>query len=187
MLDEWYVRACRTWNKVLDESVRRDPDKILFIQGDRTLSYGEFHRRVTDLAKGLLTLSVPNDAVAAIWMTNSIEWTICQFAIYRIGAKLLPLSSYYRQSELEYALKQGCVDTLIMSDQFIGKIDALGTLEGVLPELRTAAKGDLPFKALPHLRSIVVVDEQAELTCRHRYAELMASGAGKSRSRAAAA
>ena len=180
MLDEWYVRACRTWNKVLDESVRRDPDKILFIQGDRTLSYGEFHRRVTDLAKGLLTLGVPNDAVAAIWMTNSIEWTICQFAIYRIGAKLLPLSSYYRQSELEYALKQGCVDTLIMSDQFIGKIDALGTLEGVLPELRTAAKGDLPFKALPHLRSIVVVDEQAELTCRHRYAELMASGAGES-------
>ncbi len=176
MIDEWYVDACRTWNSVLEDNAARYPDKVLFVFKGRSLTFGEFHTLVADFAKGLLNLGVRKNDVVGIWMTNSLEWVVCQFAIYKTGAMLLPLYSYYRKTELEYALKQAGVDVLIMSDRFLGKIDALAIFTELVPEVRTQAKTQLFCPAFPSLRSVIVVQEETDLPGRYSYGEILASG-----------
>lgn len=176
MKDEWYVDACRTWNRVLEDNAARYPDKVLFVFKGRSLTFGEFHTLAADFAKGLLNLGVRKNDVVGIWMTNSLEWVVCQFAIYKTGAMLLPLYSYYRKTELEYALKQAGVDVLIMSDRFLGKIDALAIFTELVPEVRTQVKTQLFCPAFPGLRAVIVVQEETDLPGRYRYGEILASG-----------
>ena len=177
MIDPWYPQSCRTWNRVLDDSARQHGGRDFLVCGAERVTFKDFRQRVLDLAKGLLHLGVGQGDVVALWMTNRIEWAVCQFATYRVGAMLLPLYSYYRRSELEYALNQAGAHTLIMADTFIGRIDALAILEEAAPDLARQERGHLALQAFPSLRSIVVVGESRALACRHRYEDLMAEGA----------
>jgi len=176
MIDQWYVDACKTWNQAFHGATSRHAEKTFLVHGDRSLTYAEFAAEVTKFANGLLTLGVAKGDVVAIWMTNRIEWVIAQFAIYRTGAILLPLYSYYRKSELDYALEQAGISTLIVADQFLGKIDALGVLLEVLPELRTAKKGVFSSKRFPALRNLIVHDPVENLPGRHRFQDVISIG-----------
>lgn len=174
---QWYVDALTTWADVLDQQVERHGDRTLFVFNDRKFTYAEFGAAVDRFAKGLMTLGVQKNDVVAIWMTNSVDWVVCQFATYKVGAVLLPLYSYYRQSELEYALKQGEVTTLIMADRFLGKIDALSIAAETIPEMRTADKDEFRSERFPALRRIILVGEGETLPSRHRFEEVGAHGA----------
>lgn len=176
MIDPWYVDACQTWNRVLDTSARRHADKEFLVCGSQRITFTEFRRRTLDFAKGLMHLGVARGDVVGIWMTNSIDWAICQYAIYRVGALLLPLYSYYRGSELEYALRQAGVRTLIMSDAFVGKVDALGILLESIPALAQQPRDGLAVEAFPALRSVVVMAESRALPSRFSHAEVVALG-----------
>ncbi|HTV71233.1 MAG TPA: AMP-binding protein [Rhizobiaceae bacterium] len=178
-MEAWYSEALTTWGKVLDAQAERLGDKTLFIEGDRSLSYADFRARVDELAKGLIALGVKKGDVAAIWMTNNIDWVVCQFAIYKTGAQLLPLYSYYKQSELEYALRQGEIAWLVMADRFIGKIDALAIATDVIPELATARKDSFRSEAFPMLRAVISVREEKALASRYRVDEIVALGKAK--------
>jgi len=172
----WYIDALTTWCDVLDRQVERYGDRTLFTFNGRSMSYRAFGEAVDRFAKGLIDLGVKKGDVAAIWMTNSIDWVVCQFAIYKTGALLLPLYSYYRQSELEYALNQAGVSTLIMADRFLGKIDALAIAAETIPELRSANKDRFASAKFPKLKNIILVGEGEDLPSRHRFEDVSRRG-----------
>lgn len=176
MKDRWYVDALTTWSAVLDEQVAHRPDDVLFISDGRTMSYGAFGKAVNRFAKGLISLGVKKGDVVGIWMTNSIDWVVCQFAIYKTGAMLLPLYSYYRQSELDYALKQAGVSVLIMADRFLGKIDALAIVLETVPELTAGSRDSFESAAFPALRHVILVGAGANLPSRHAFDEIAERG-----------
>lgn len=172
----WYIDALTTWSDVLDCQAETHGDKTLLVFKDRTMIYRDFRSEVDRFAKGLMALGVKKGDVVGIWMTNSIDWVVCQFAVYKAGAVLLPLYSYYRGSELDYALKQAGVTTLIMADRFLGKIDALAIAEETIPEIATVAKADFASAAFPALRSIILVGDGKALASRYGYDEVAVLG-----------
>lgn len=176
MPESWYVQACRTWLQVLDEAVALHGDRELFVYKDRHVTYAEFDRLSSDLAKGLIEIGVKPKDVVAIWMTNSLDWVVCQFAIYKTGAILLPIYSYYREAELDHAIRQAGVKTLIMSDNFLGKIDAVGIFAGLVPEAETVAAAEFGSERFPTLESVIVVDETRPLPSRFHYDAVMEAG-----------
>ncbi len=173
---QWYIDALTTWSKVLDQQAKQHADETLFIFKDRQITYRDFHRAVNRFSKGLIKLGVNKDDVVGIWMTNSIDWVICQFAIYKAGAVLLPLYSYYRESELDYALNQAGVTTLIMADQFLGKIDALGIATQVISELATASKDEFSSARFPEAALGDFVGDGKDLPSRHLFDDVSAAG-----------
>lgn len=177
MKDQWYIDALTTWPVVLDRQVERHGDRTLFVFGDQSMSYRDFGASVDRFAKGLIDLGVRKGDVVAIWMTNSIDWVVCQFAAYKAGAMLLPLYSYYRQSELEYALKQAGVSTLIMADRFLGKVDALQIAAETVPELRTANRDGFASGTFPDLRRVILVGNGEALPSRFSFDEVCERGA----------
>lgn len=174
--DPWYVEALRTWNQVLDTQCELHADRTLFEFGEAEISYGEFRREVERFAKGLIHLGVKQNDVVGIWMTNSIDWAICQFAVYKTGAILLPLYSYYRETELSYALEQAGVRTLIMTDSFLGKIDALAIARQVIPEVDVSAGSKFASAGFPALREIIRVRPQFQLASCHDFEAVCADG-----------
>lgn len=177
MKDQWYIDALTTWASVLDRQVERHGDRTLFVFGERSTTYREFGAAVDRFAKGLIDLGVKKGDVVSIWMTNSIDWVVCQFAAYKAGAMLLPLYSYYRQSELEYALKQAGVSTLIMADRFLGKVDALQIASDTIPELRSASRDSFASEKFPDLKRVILVGEGEELPSRYSFDEAGERGA----------
>lgn len=177
MLQDWYEESLTTWPDLLDRQAVAHENRTFLAMDDKAVSYGAFRAEVDRVARGLLSLGVQKDDVVAIYMTNSIDWVICQFAIYKTGAILLPLYSYYRESELTYALTQAGVSALIMQDQFLGKVDALAIARTAIPELDSATASAFESAAIPSLRNVIRVGEGADLPSRHSLDDVIARGA----------
>lgn len=177
MLQDWYEESLTTWPDILDRQSETHENRVFLTMDGQTITYGAFRKQVDRVARGLLALGVRKGDVAAIYMTNSIDWVICQFAIYKTGAILLPLYSYYRESELSYALKQAEVSVLIMQDQFLGKVDALAIAKAAIPELDTAKADSFESSAAPSLRHVIRVGKGADLESRQSLDAVVAHGA----------
>jgi fatty-acyl-CoA synthase len=135
---------------------RRHGDRLaaVFTQSGERWSYHDLMRRVDRLAAGLLSIGVYKGDRVGIWSPNRPEWVLAQFATARIGAILVNINPSYQTGELEYALRQAGVSTLITAPQFRGS-DYLKKLRDIAPELADARPGHLRSEKLPLLRRIV--------------------------------
>src|SRR3972149_7241881 len=95
---------------------------------------GQLRHHVDSFARGLLEIGIRSGDSVGLWMTNCPEWVISQFAIYKIGARMVPINTRYCLSELEYVLNQSDCKVLIMNDIFLGKTNAMDMIEKVMPE-----------------------------------------------------
>ncbi|MFI5394289.1 MAG: AMP-binding protein [Candidatus Binatia bacterium] len=159
-LPEWYTATQRSWGTVLDEVAARWPEREAVVFGPQRISYRQLRERVDRFASGLLAHGVSKGARVALWMTNCPEWIVAQFAVYKIGAILVPVYTRFKKEETAYALAQSASNTLIFNDEFLDKIDALGMLRAICPELDEARPGDLQAGALPHLRNVVCLSRR---------------------------
>ena len=129
---------------------RRHGDRpaAVFCQGGERWSYDDLARRVDRLAAGLLAIGVYKGDRVGIWSPNRPEWVLAQFATARIGAILVNINPSYQTAELEYALRQAGVSTLITAPRFRDS-DYLAKLRELAPELAQARPGDLRATPLP--------------------------------------
>ncbi|WP_449325423.1 AMP-binding protein [Sphingosinicella xenopeptidilytica] len=153
---------------MLAEAAARDPDGEALVvrhQGVR-LTWAELKRRSEAVACGLLDAGVrPGDRVG-IWAPNCAEWTILQFATACAGIILVNINPAYRTSEVEYALKKVGCRALVTAVRHKTS-DYVAMLRELMPELAEATPGTLRARALPDLRLVVTIGEEAHAGCLH--------------------
>ena len=135
-------------------------DALVVRHQDIRWTYQELAQQVDNLAAGLLALGVePGDRVG-IWGPNSYEWVMVQLATAKIGAIMVCINPAYRTYELEFALNKVECSMLITAEHF--KTSAyLDMLNQLAPELADSKPGELTSKALPHLRQIIRMGDEA--------------------------
>ncbi|QSZ66655.1 AMP-binding protein [Methanofollis aquaemaris] len=121
-------------------------------------TYREFLLQVDSLARGLMALGVERGDRVAIWAMNYAEWTLTQFATAKIGAILVNINPAYRVFELEYALKQAEVSTLIVQGRFKTS-DYVGMVYEACPEAIEARPGRVSTEKFPFLKNIVFMGD----------------------------
>jgi len=144
-----------TIGAVLDHAVSRWPDTEALVSIDQGIrwTYSQFHRRVDDVAAGLLALGLePGDRVG-IWAPNCAEWTLTQFATARVGLIQVNVNPAYQLAELEYTLKKVGVKALIAAESFKTS-DYVAMTEALAPEIPASTPGDLHAARLPQLRIV---------------------------------
>ena len=151
-----------TVGALLDRIAQRWPDRPALVvrqQGVRW-TYAEFQAEVARVAAGLLALGLdPGDRVG-IWAPNRAEWVVAQFAAPKAGLILVNINPAYRSHELAYSLnKVGC-RALILPRVFKSS-HYLEILTGLAPEMATALPGGLRAAALPDLRHVILLDDEA--------------------------
>ncbi|GAB3431220.1 class I adenylate-forming enzyme family protein [Actinophytocola sediminis] len=128
-------------------------DAVYAASGERELTYGQLRRAVDELASALLADGVRPGQVLAVWMTNSVDFLVAQWATYRVGCALLPLYSYYREVELRHALTESRASVLFATSDFAGKTDPLPILRNLL------VPDEDGYAGLPDLRTVISVEQ----------------------------
>ena len=90
----------------------------------RDVTIGEFHREVTDLAKGLMASGVePGDRVALLSKTR-YEWTLADYAIWWAGAVTVPVYETSSPSQIAWILSDsGAVAAIVETAEHASRCD----------------------------------------------------------------
>src|SRR5438067_2963307 len=111
-----------------------DHDAVVFPALGLRWSWAELDRRVDRVASALIARGVAPGEHVGIWSMNAPEWVVAQFAVGRIGAVLVNINPAYRLHELEEALRQADVATLVVGAPFKGS-DFVEMVETLCPEV----------------------------------------------------
>src|SRR5919109_1352056 len=96
----------RTLWELVHRRAALTPDRTVFIQDDRTLTFGALRDRSERVAAGLHELGVRPGSVVAWQLPTRIETALLSFALARIGAVQSPLIPFYRDREVGFALRE---------------------------------------------------------------------------------
>ncbi|MDG6250709.1 AMP-binding protein, partial [Methanocalculus sp.] len=110
-------------------------------------------------ARGLMALGVERGNRVAIWSLNYAEWVVVQFATAKIGAIMVNINPAYRTYELEYALKQSEVQTLIIQGQFKTS-DYIGMFYEACPEAASSRPGRINSDTFPYLKNVIFLGDE---------------------------
>ena len=162
------------------DMVARQPDReaLVSVHQGRRYTYAQLQTEAHRLASALLGLGlVPGDRVG-IWSHNNAEWVLMQLATAQVGLVLVNINPAYRTSEVEYALnKVGC--KLLVTMARFKTSDYLGMLRELAPEWAHGTPGQLESQQLPHLHTVVWIDESGvggEEPGLLRFSDLIARG-----------
>jgi fatty-acyl-CoA synthase len=121
----------------------RDREALVVKHQNIRWTWGEFGRRVDDLAAGLMTLGLDRGDRIGIWSPNTAEWALTQFATAKAGLVLVNVNPAYRRAELEYAMNKVECKALVLAPQ----LKTSNYLEIVADLVKD--------RKLPHLKHIV--------------------------------
>ncbi|ABM35792.1 AMP-binding protein [Polaromonas naphthalenivorans] len=153
-------------------------EALVSVHQRRRYTYLELQRETNRLASALLSLGLQPGERVGIWSHNNAEWVLMQLATAKAGLILVNINPAYRTAEVEYALNKVDCKALVTMARFKTS-DYLGMLRELAPEWEHGQPGQLESAKLPHLRSVVWIDEagqgdeQPGLT---RFSSLLASG-----------
>ena len=142
--------------ETIGENLRRiverfpDRDALVVAHQRHRATYRQFWEATSQVARGLMVRGVKKGDRVGIWAPNRAEWVEMQYATSRMGAILVNINPAYRSHELEYALKQSGVSTLVLAKRFrqTDYVEMVRDIRVKLPELR---------------QTIVLEDEWADL------------------------
>ena len=170
----------QTLGEFFDAMVARQPDHEALVSAHQQLryTYRELQSASRQLASALLGLGLKPGERIGIWSHNNAQWLLMQLATAQVGLILVNINPAYRVAELEYALNKVACKALVTMARFKTS-DYVGMLRELAPELNSAQPGDLQSARLPHLRSVVWLDEpgqSAEEPGLLRFSSLLAGG-----------
>jgi fatty-acyl-CoA synthase len=150
----------RTLGGLLDETARRRADVEAVIFRDRRLTYGALRTASNELARALLAAGVRRGDRVAVLLPNRPEWLIAAFAIAKLGAATVGVSTFSAPREIAWTIEHCRPAAILTMEAFRGR-SYLEPLYATCPELATAAPGELRSKRLPELRAVICLGERA--------------------------
>ena len=142
--------------QMLENTVRKYPDKVGFIAGDWRLTFKEFDGIVNKIAAGLEKYGVkPRDHVALL-LGIQMEFPLSFFALMKLGAIVVPLNTRFKGKELAYEINDSESKVLIVDEEYWPFIDSvrdqLKTIEKIFFNGPRVPEGTLPFSLLKENR-----------------------------------
>lgn len=151
----------KTIGQWIEHWAETTPDKEFLVYSDRDLrfSWKTFNQRVDDMAKGLMAIGVKKGTHVGIWATNVPDWLTFLYAGAKIGAILVTVNTNYKQSELEFLVKDADIHTLCITE---GVFDGnyIDMVYEMTPELKESQRGFLQSERFPELKNVVYIGQE---------------------------
>ena len=96
--------------QVVERAAAQWPDATAIVQGDRVLSYKNLHEVSCKLAAKLASLGVTRGNKVCIVFPRSIEYVIACFAVLKVGAIAVSMSSILKPEEIAAAVADTGID-----------------------------------------------------------------------------
>ncbi|CAO3307882.1 MULTISPECIES: AMP-binding protein [unclassified Pseudomonas] len=146
----------QTIGQAFDATVARCCDSEALVSRHQGLRYSwrQLAEQVEIYARALIALGVNTGDRVGIWSPNCAQWCILQLASAKVGAILVNINPAYRVGELEYVLRQSGCRWLVCAEAFKTS-DYHAMVQELVPELASAAPGELASECLPELRGVI--------------------------------
>ena len=118
----------------------------------RDWSFSDIDGAVRRMARGLAAAGVGKGARVALYMANRPEWVFAMFAIARVGAVGVPVSTFASPDERDYILRHSDASLLLLQGELL-KRSYLEEITSRHPEIGQGRPGRIRCPALPQLRS----------------------------------
>ncbi|OBH52581.1 class I adenylate-forming enzyme family protein [Mycobacterium sp. E2479] len=133
----------------------RETHPLLVCDRDR-ISYAQADRRSAELARGLIALGAGKGTHVGLLYPNGPEFVVGMLAAARIGAVVIPFSTFVTASELREQLVDGDVEILLTARSFRSH-DYVQRLSEILSQADLGSR--LFCAATPQLRHVAVTHE----------------------------
>ncbi|MFG2948727.1 class I adenylate-forming enzyme family protein [Streptomyces adustus] len=100
------LSSARTLWDLVVRRAELTPDRPVFLQGERSLTFGGLRARAERVAAGLYGRGVRPGTVVAWQLPTRIETAVLSFALARLGAVQSPVIPFYRDREVGFALRE---------------------------------------------------------------------------------
>ncbi|MGG1663373.1 acyl-CoA synthetase [Brevibacillus sp. NRS-1366] len=114
-----------TVGQLFDKAVRQYPDKVAIKDLQRSITYAELEKEVNGFANALIQLGICHGDRVAIWLYNSIEYVVADFAIAKIGAVRVPLNQFLSVNEVQYRMQDSGTKAIISSPEWISSVQTI--------------------------------------------------------------
>jgi acyl-CoA synthetase (AMP-forming)/AMP-acid ligase II len=133
---------------------RREVPDVQAVVGDGdAVTYAALDDGSRALSARLVADGVGKSGRVGLLLPGGVDWAVAAFAVTRIGAVLVPLSTLLRPSELLDQLRVAAVSHLVLAEEFRGRA-YLAELRGAAPAAVAAVRAGRRDPALPFLRRI---------------------------------
>ncbi|HPB03981.1 MAG TPA: AMP-binding protein [Bacteroidaceae bacterium] len=151
----------KTLGDYLEYWAEHTPDRECIVYSDRDLrfTWKQFNARVDDMARGLIAIGVTKGTHVGLWAQNVPDWLTFLYACAKIGAVCITVNTSYKQSELEYLLKDSDMHTLCLTDG-TWETNYVDMTYDMIPELRQFQRGHLRSESFPELRNVVYIGQE---------------------------
>ena len=151
----------KTLGQYLEYWADTTPDKEYIVYSDRDLrfTWKYFNSRVDDMARGLVAIGVTKGTHVGLWAQNVPDWLTFLYACAKIGAVCITVNTNYKQSELEYLVKDSDMHTLCLTDG-TWESNYVDMTYSMLPELRECQRGHLQSNRFPKLKNVVYIGQE---------------------------
>lgn len=95
----------KTVIQLLEEQVRRTPDKPALKFGKQLLTYRQFNEKANQLARKLRAMGVGADDIIPVMAERSFEMLIGIYGILKSGAAYVPIAPDYPKGRIEFILE----------------------------------------------------------------------------------
>jgi fatty-acyl-CoA synthase len=143
---------------VLDAQATASPAHPAILYRSGSISYAELREQSIAAARSLLALGIGRGDRVGILLGNQPEWVVMALATSWLGATLVPLNTWYKETELAWTLRHCGLRLLVSAARFI-TADYLGLIHRLVPEARGAAPGAIDSPAFPALKSLFLLGE----------------------------
>jgi acyl-CoA synthetase (AMP-forming)/AMP-acid ligase II len=154
---------------IFSRHARYRPDHPAIIFEDKRLTYYELNQSINRLANALLKLGVQKGDKVATILPNSLELYETYWAVAKIGAVVVPMSTLLMKSAVKSLLNDSDSTAIITSGQFAGLIDSIRQdLPKIIPKgFILADAEDMPgFQPYHTLKAAAGADEPAGIDVR---------------------
>lgn len=159
----------RTLHDYFAEAVKKAPEQVAIIEGERRVTYAEWDALARRAAAGLVRLGLGKGDIVTVQLPNWIEMCVMQIALSRIGAIIQPMHTVYREREMASMLEFCNSRAVILPEEYGGFAHAAAAvaMRPDLPDLhhvvvvRGAASGATTWDELTKTEEGLAAYEQA--------------------------
>ncbi|MGD2125712.1 MAG: AMP-binding protein [Desulfobacteraceae bacterium] len=121
---------------IFSRHARYRPDHLAVVFEDQRLSHKEFNKGINRLANALLALGITKGDKVATILPNCLELLEIYWAVAKIGAVVVPLSTLLRGSAMKTLLQDSDTVMVITDSSFVETIDAIKSELAAVPHDR---------------------------------------------------
>ena len=150
-------------------------DNVAIASKGKKITYSQLYQNCRTLATRLRKLGIrKGDHVGTIF-GNAPEWIFTKYALHIIGAVIVPINTNFRAEEIKYILRQGDIQTLIMTDQ-LKSDNFIEMLTEIDPDITVSNNRSINSKEVPCLKRIISFSpRERKYPCAYDFIQIQAS------------